>query len=352
MRPSEILDYASTVGFSPPPSLFGRRRDPALAQLFSDVLAVPLPIDQVEAVELLSKQLWDDVLRGPGSDPDLVQPAISFFHRIGFLHKYKSYGVKVASPFGYSLFLLADGKGFSFQLHASRKLEAFHILQTATSSFVYLSSEAEWYESGAQAARNWAATGTPQPDSVCAYRPSVGDVIEVGQTKLVHTVVGCVLEEFATCSTDTVVRLFDQNAGRPTLLPSAHLDIAVTLQATAWSPKRKVSRADGGWADSPFHPDSALIDVQGELTARRVVVPRSGEVLRFGALSDRLAVLVPLNNAVAVDAVGASWTVAPGQTVVIPQNVSFAVKTSCDDSVFALHVVSSELALKDWRQEA
>lgn len=82
------------------------------------------------------------------------------------------------------------------------------------------------------------------------------------------------------------------------------------------------------------------------------MVPRSGEVLRFGALSDRLAVLVPLNNAVAVDAVGASWTVAPGQTVVIPQNVSFAVKTSCDDSVFALHVVSSELALKDWRQEA
>lgn len=197
MRPCEILDYASTVGSSPPPSLFGRRRDPALAQLFSDVLAVPLPIDQVEAVELLSKQLWDDVLRGSGSDPDLVQLAITFFHRIGFLHKYKSYGVKVASPFGYSLFVLADGKGFSFQVHVSRKLEAFHILKTATSSFVYLSSEAEWYQSGAQAAQDWAATGTPQPDSVCAYQPSVGDVIEVGQTKLVHTVVGCVLEEFA-----------------------------------------------------------------------------------------------------------------------------------------------------------
>ena len=101
------------------------------------------------------------MLRGISSDPELIRLAIDFFHKMGFLCKYKSYGVKVASPFGYSLFVLEDGKGFSFQLHAARKLEAFHILETAKSSFVYLSSEAEWYESGAREARDWAENGTP-----------------------------------------------------------------------------------------------------------------------------------------------------------------------------------------------
>ena len=345
---SEILDYASVAGSAPPPSLFARRGDPALAEQFSDVLRVPRPIGQVEAVELLSKLLWDDVLRGHSSDPELIRAAIAFFHKVGFLYKYKSYGVKVASPFGYSVFVLEDGKGFSFQLHAARKLEAFHILETATSSFVYLSTEAEWHESGALKAQDWAESGESQPDSFYAYRPSAGDVIEVGQTKLVHTVIGCVLEEFATCSTDTVVRLFDQNAGRRVLLPKTHPDIAEILQRTAWMPKRRLSRTNDGWSAVAFQPDSPLIDVHRELTATRVLLPGSNDDLRFAPLSDRLVVIVPLNKAMAVDSVGASWSLAPGQTAVIPQNVSFGVRTAHADSLFALHAVSGELALKAW----
>ncbi len=346
---SAILDYASVAGSATPPSLFARRGDPALARAFSEVLRVPRPIDQVEGVELLAKLLWDDVLRGISSDPELIRLAINFFHEMGLLCKYKSYGVKVASPFGYSLFVLEDGKGFSFQLHAARKLEAFHILETAKSSFVYLSSEAEWYETGAREARDWAEKGRLQPESVCAYRPTAGDVIEVGQTQLVHTVIGCVLEEFATCSTDTVVRLFDQNAGQAVMLPVAHLDIASILRRTAWLPRRKLSRAEGGWSAIAFQPDSPLIDVRGELTARRVLLPGSRDVLSFAPLNDRLVVIVPLNKSVAVDAVGTSWNVAPGEILAIPQNVSFGVHSADAGSLFALHVVSSELALKDWR---
>jgi hypothetical protein len=329
--------------------LFARRGDPALALAFSEVLRVPRPIDQVEGVELLAKLLWDDVLRGVSSDPELIRLAIDFFHEMGFLCKYKSYGVKVASPFGYSLFVLEDGRGFSFQLHAARKLEAFHILETAKSSFVYLSSEAEWYESGAREAQDWAEKGYLQPESVCAYRPTAGDVIEVGQTQLVHTVVGCVLEEFATCSTDTVVRLFDQNAGQAVMLPETHLDIASILRRTAWLPRRKLSRAEGGWSAVGFQPDSPLIDVRGELTARRLQLPAPQSDLSFAPLSDRLVVVVPLNKSVVVDAVGTSWSVAPGETLAIPQNVAFGIHSTEVDSLFALHVVSSELALKDWR---
>jgi len=346
---SAILGYASAVGSAPPPSLFARRGDPALAEAFSEILRAPRPIGQVEDVELLAKLLWDDVLRGISSDPELIRLAISFFHELGFLCKYKSYGVKVASPFGYSLFVLEDGKGFSFQLHASRKLEAFHILETAESSFVYLSSEAEWHESGELKAREWAESRRLQPESACAYRPSAGDVIEVGQTKLVHTVVGCVLEEFATCSTDTVVRLFDQNAGQAVRLPRAHLDIADILRRTAWLPRRKLSRVERGWSAVGFQPDDPLIDVQGELTARRILLPGRGDDLSFAPLSGRLVVIVPLNKAIAVAAADASWTVAPGKTVVIPESVSFGIRAADSDSLFALHVVSTELALKDGR---
>src|SRR5262249_43396974 len=42
-----------------------------------------------------------------------------------------------------------------------------------------------------------------------------GDVFVIDQLNVVHTVIGCVLEEFATVSTDMVDRLHDQNAGHP-----------------------------------------------------------------------------------------------------------------------------------------
>ena len=51
------------------------------------------------------------------------------FHRLGFLRKYKSYGIKFSSPFGYSIFTLHDGKGFSVQVHQAAKVEAFHVFR-------------------------------------------------------------------------------------------------------------------------------------------------------------------------------------------------------------------------------
>lgn len=48
-----------------------------------------------------------------------------------------------------------------------------------------------------------------------AFRPSPGDVFVISELGVVHTVIGCILEEFATVSTDMVHRLHDQNIGRP-----------------------------------------------------------------------------------------------------------------------------------------
>jgi hypothetical protein len=91
-----------------------------------------------------------------------------------------------------------------------------------------------------------------------------------------------------------------------------------------------------------------LIDVRGELTARRVLFTAAADDLDFAPLNDRLVVIVPLNKSVVVEAAATSWNVAPGETAAIPQNVSFGVHSAYEDSLFALHVVSTELALKDW----
>ena len=346
---SESLRYLTRVGASAPATLFARRTDPELADLFVQALKAPGDIEAVEGVESVAKELWSDVLRGIASDGALVRAAIGFFHRVGFLYKYKSYGVKVASPFGYSVFVLRDGEGFSFQLHTSRKLEVFHILEALPESFVYLSSEAEWQDLGSAAARAWVVNGTRKPECSYAFHPSAGDVVEVAKTKLVHTVVGCIVEEFATSSLDAVIRLFDQNANRSSHLPTAHPDVGSILRRTALLPKRKASRVGEGWSDVPFFSDMTMIDVDGELSAQRIALPGPTEVVEFAALNDRLVVVVPLNNAVTVRAVGATWSVAPGELVVIPQGVSFSAQGDEDDSLVALHAVASELALKDWR---
>jgi len=47
------------------------------------------------------------------------------------------------------------------------------------------------------------------------FEPRPGDVFVISELGVVHTVVGCVLEEYATVSTDMVERLYDQNAGKP-----------------------------------------------------------------------------------------------------------------------------------------
>ena len=131
---------------------------------------------------------------------------------IGFFLKYKSYAVKAASPLGYSVFIQRPREGFSFQRHITHKVEIFHILEASPDAFVFLCTHDDWRSVFEPARfRRWLA-GAPDPElEQFRYSPSPGDVFSVDRLNVVHTVFGCVLEEFATVSTDMVDRLYDQN---------------------------------------------------------------------------------------------------------------------------------------------
>src|SRR5208337_2502550 len=111
--------------------------------------------------------------------------------------------------------LQSPGQGFSFQHHLVHKLEVFHIIEVKPGGFVFLCDYKDWqqvYER--RAFEKWLA-GEANPDyDRFKFVPDPGDVFVISELGVVHTVVGCVLEEYATVSTDMVRRLHDQNEGR------------------------------------------------------------------------------------------------------------------------------------------
>jgi mannose-6-phosphate isomerase-like protein (cupin superfamily) len=178
-------------------------------------LAADSAIDVLERFEAILKSLLLDCLTSEVTGPTARRLA-RFQQELGFLYKYKSYAVKCATPLGYSVFLQREGEGFSFQRHVARKTEVFHVLGTTEGAYAFVCHYDDWarvYEPAAFAA--WLA-GSPDP-RYDRYRFQVepGDFFVMDQLNVVHTVVGCVLEEFATVSTDMVDRLHDQNAGHP-----------------------------------------------------------------------------------------------------------------------------------------
>ena len=178
-------------------------------------LEAELPIGRVERIERAIKGVLRAAMSGPLPGADARRIA-RFQQRLGFLHKVKSYCVKAATPLGYSVFLQSPGQGFSFQRHLSHKVEAFRILEVAPGGFVFICSHADWadvYEPEAFAA--WLAGRPDDRYERFRFTPEPGDTFVVDQLGVVHSVVGCALEEFATASTDMVDRLHDPNAGRP-----------------------------------------------------------------------------------------------------------------------------------------
>ncbi|HXU33643.1 MAG TPA: hypothetical protein VN851_23995 [Thermoanaerobaculia bacterium] len=138
----------------------------------------------------------------------------AFQRDVGLLPKYKSYAIKASSPLGYSVFFQEPGQGFSFQQHREHKVEIFHVLDTSPGAFALICSLEDWtahYDP--QDFSRW-LEGSDHPHYEKWRIPlSPGDVLCLERPGIVHTVIGCTLEEFATVSTDMVDRLHDQNAG-------------------------------------------------------------------------------------------------------------------------------------------
>jgi hypothetical protein len=187
----------------------------ALAEIegLREALTQDLPIARLEEIEASFKRALGRALAGPLSGADARR--LAALHRdIGLLPKYKTYAIKASSPLGYSVFFQEPGKGFSFQQHRYHKVEIFHVLAALPGAYAFICTLDEWNAAyDPKTFVRW-LEGAKNPLYDRFRIPlSPGDVICLEKTGIVHTVLGCTLEEFATISTDLVDRLHDQNEG-------------------------------------------------------------------------------------------------------------------------------------------
>jgi uncharacterized RmlC-like cupin family protein len=187
--------------------------DLSILPLLAKHLASDLPIETTERFETILKAVLRTNLRGRVSG-ETARTVAEFQKEIGLLCKYKSYAIKCASPLGYSIFLQNAGQGFSFQRHITHKTEVFHILQVQPGGYVFICDYKDWEECYQQDSFGaWLNGCEDERYDRFRYQPQPGDVFTITELGVVHTVIGCVLEEFATVSTDMVDRLHDQNEG-------------------------------------------------------------------------------------------------------------------------------------------
>jgi len=198
-------------------------------------LTSDMRIEELERFEDSWKQALDEILTAPLTGSEARQLA-AFQRDVGLLPKYKSYAIKASSPLGYSVFFQEPAQGFSFQQHRHHKVEIFHILDAMPGAFALICTLDEWnaaYEKDAFS--RWLEGSTNPLYERWRIPLSAGDVICLKQTGVVHTVIGCVLEEFATISTDLVDRLHDQNEGAP--IPESYCrELALQLLRTVPAP--------------------------------------------------------------------------------------------------------------------
>jgi quercetin dioxygenase-like cupin family protein len=205
---------------------------------FQSELAAQLRADSsIDALERLEAQLKDALtaeFRSP-LNGDQMRELAAFQQQVGFLLKYKSYAIKAASPLGYSVFLQNPGEGFSFQRHITHKTEVFHVLDVLPGGYVFICEFDEWervYERDRFLA--WLNGEADDRYERFRHRPDPGDVIVIDRLNVVHTVMGCVVAEFATVSTDMVDRLHDQNEGRRVPAQFSRVHAETRLKELHW----------------------------------------------------------------------------------------------------------------------
>ncbi len=209
-----LRDYLDKPTGTPvPPELTSQGID--LLPAIGEYLRTDANIDKTEAVERVLISILKVLFQGPLPGSTCRQIAL-FQNSYRFAYKYKSYAVKAATPLGYSIFLQEPGEGFSFQRHITHKTEVFHILATKPGALVFLCEFEDWQQRyDPQGFQKWFSGAKDDFYDRHTFRPSPGDVFIISELGVVHTVMGCILEEFATVSTDMVMRLHDQNQGHP-----------------------------------------------------------------------------------------------------------------------------------------
>jgi len=322
-----------------------------------EFLREDLPISQTERLEVLLKAILRSAMMRPLSGQQSRRIA-QFQKDLGFILKYKSYAIKAATPVGYSIFLQNEREGFSFQRHVEHKLEVFHILSVKPGGYIFLCDFSDWkrtYERGAF--ERWLG-GEPNPDyDQFKFVPEPGDVFIISELGVVHTVIGCILEEYATVSTDMVDRLHDQNIGKkiPANFSRAYADPAlraVTLPAgnrlVTGLAKKKFARIQ----PAAVPGGERLVLCDSFVTAARYVI----EPGKQAALShdDARSVLLRLGSGHGTVVISDSTECAGippslpfvrGDLLLIPPGIRYAVRNESTEHVsYSEHCIAPEVA--------
>lgn len=315
----------------------------------------PLRIERIERIEALFKRYLQNAFaeRLSGEDARFVAEVSK---TVGFILKFKPYGVKCATPLGYSIFFLRPGMGFSFQRHRTRKTELFHMLQTLERGQVYISTSKEWEAAYDKDAFNRWLDGAPDAQfQAYSRRPDPGDVYLVTELDTVHSVLGCVLEEFATVSTDMVDRLHDQNSGRsdshfvdPATVAAWLSQLPRPLPHLCWAsltvePQPLAARVENGVAQVVLADTSEFLaerfDIDGNATFRIAADPQRARSLF--CLGGRCRVALQADG----DARAAeSVELSSGDVIIVPPAIA-AVIVADEKTSLSSHTIRPALAL-------
>jgi hypothetical protein len=322
----------------------------ALIQLADD-LSQPMPLRETERIEDVLKTYLRRIFRQRLSLDD-ARFLAEWQRDLGFVLKYKSYGVKCATPVGYSIFLQNPGEGFSFQRHVTHKTEIFHILEPLEQALVFLCSSADWEAAyDHDRFRRW-LDGSPDIEfDRFATRPRSGDVYHVSELGLVHSVLGCVLEEFATVSTDMVDRLHDQNAGREE--PRVPRDAIVARLRNLRVCVPRIPATDPATTDVVAHVGEleSYRLASGAIDATRLHMRRACVELRAQASRLRLLVVVGGSASVVIRGTGDVPTVTSppihvrrGDPLLLVPGFEIVI-SAVEDAVISIHGIEPEVSL-------
>jgi hypothetical protein len=314
-----------------------------------EILAAPQPQETVEAIEAALKRDWRAVL-DRSSSRAAASAFSTAFHRLGFLRKYKSYGIKFSTPFGYSIFTLHDGKGFSVQVHTAAKVEAFQFFRCHESSYAILASERDWHATSAEFLSEWQA-GVLE-DGPVGFKPQAGDVMLIDDLGVVHAVIGCILEEYATTSNDAVLRLHDQNAHDEVRLPERHPDLGEILRPLEFAPRNRVTRTEHGWRREPLAetpPLTPIVDMSARGLRGFHLVVGEGREHRMDAEPASVITLVGLEGAVSAEVAGVAFVLGPGDSMPVAPGFDVTLRGGQGASRVAVSVVREDLAFADLR---
>lgn len=294
-----------------------------------------LSIQAVERVEDVVKRTVVGLSAGAPSLGDARELALAM-SRIGFFHKLKSYAVKAASPLGYSVFFQRRNEGFSFQRHITHKIELFHIVSAPPGGYAFVCEHEAW-KAVFEPARfeRWLAGGADPDYERFRHTPEPGDIIVIDRLNVVHTVVGCTLEEFATISTDMVDRLYDQNVDRPIPrdFPRARVE-TLLRELPPVEPRRLFEVGADGLTERPLHAEThawgELRSVTiGPLTARHLVVNPSAAADAVHAESDASSIFVRSGRGTLTLISGpdaGEIALEPGILTLVPAGVRFTLR--------------------------